>query len=94
MIKVSFAATRPRAPIALAIPVRSEDMLDDRLGALDEAAAHRSPRAAEAQRFERELGAIAETFVAEGDGARRLLVVGLGGQPGRRWRLTSGSAAR
>ncbi len=34
---------------------------------------------AEAQRFERETGGLAEAFVAEGDLVRRLLLVGLGG---------------
>ena len=38
------------------------------------------PRSAEAQRFEREAAAIAETFVDEGDALRRLLLVGLGGK--------------
>ena len=79
MIKVSFAAKRPEGAYALAIPVRGEDMLHDRLAGLDEAARTLAVRAAEAQRFEREVGAIAETFVDEGDAVRRLLLVGLGG---------------
>ena len=80
MIKVSFAATRPDGAYALAIPARSDDALEARLGALGESAAL-AARAAEAQRFERELGGIAETFLAEGDAVRRLLILGLGGQP-------------
>ena len=80
MIKVSFAATRPEGAYALAIPARSDDALEARLGALGDSAATVA-RTAEAQRFERELGGIAETFLAEGDEVRRLLVVGLGGQP-------------
>ena len=51
-------------------------------------------RAAEAQRFERESAAIAETFVDEGDAVRRLLLVGLGGAARTTTALTSGSAAR
>ena len=78
MIKVSFAAKRPPGAYALAIPVRSEDMLHDRLAGLDEAARTLAARSAEAQRFEREAGAIAETFVDDGDVARRLLLVGYG----------------
>ena len=78
MIKVSFAPTRPEGAYALAVPVRSEDMLHDRLAHLDERARTLAVRSAEAQRFERELGAIAETFIEEGDAARRLLLVGYG----------------
>jgi leucyl aminopeptidase len=82
VIKVTFAAKRPEGAYALAIPVRGEDMLHDRLAGLDGAARTLAIRSAEAQRFEREIGAVAETFLAEGDGARRLLIVGLGGAPG------------
>ena len=78
MIKVSFAAQRPKGAYALAIPVRSEDMLHDRLAGFDEAARTLAERSAEAQRFEREIGAIAETFIDEGGAARRLLLVGYG----------------
>lgn len=78
MIKVSFAADRPEGAYALAIPVGSEDMLHDRLDRLDEAARTLAARSAEAQRFERELGAIAETFIDEAGAARRVLLVGYG----------------
>ncbi len=78
MIKVSFAARRPDGAYALAIPVRSEDMLHDRLAGLDETARTLAVRSAEAQRFEREVGAIAETFIDDGNLARRLLLVGYG----------------
>jgi leucyl aminopeptidase len=79
-MKVTFAAQRPEGSYALAIPVRSEDMLSDRLAGLDEAARRLAGRAAEAQRFEREPAAVAEAFVAEGEQARRVLLVGLGGK--------------
>jgi leucyl aminopeptidase len=81
-MKVSFASTRPEGSYALALPIWGEDMLTDRLAGLDPAAAKLAARAAEAQRFEREAAAIAETFVVEGERARRLLLVGLGGKPG------------
>jgi leucyl aminopeptidase len=80
VIKVEFAATRPEGAYALAIPARSDDALEARLGALGDSAGL-AARAAEAQRIERELGSVAETFIADGDGVRRLLVVGLGAQP-------------
>jgi leucyl aminopeptidase len=79
-LKISFAAQRPSGPYALAIPVWSEDMLADRLAALPEPARTLAARAADAQRFERELAAVAETFVDEEGTARRLLLVGLGGR--------------
>ncbi len=79
-MKVSFAAQRPEGSYALAIPVWSEDMLAERLSGIDEAGRALAARAAEAQRFEREAAAIAESFVSEGDSARRLLIVGLGGK--------------
>src|SRR5688572_4714052 len=78
VIKVSFAAKRPGGAYALAIPVRSEDMLHDRLAGLDEPARTLAARSAEAQRFEREVGAIAETFIEDGNLTRRLLLVGYG----------------
>ncbi|TMJ17055.1 MAG: leucyl aminopeptidase [Alphaproteobacteria bacterium] len=77
-MKISFAAQRPAGSYALAIPVRSEDMLGDRLQGFDDSARTLAARAAEAQRFERETASVAEVFVPEGEGARRLLVVGLG----------------
>jgi len=78
VIKVSFAAKRPSGAYALAIPVRSEDMLQDRLAGLDGPARTLAARSAEAQRFEREVGAIAETFIEDGKQLRRLLLVGYG----------------
>ncbi len=79
-MKVSFSASRPAGSYALAIPVRSEDMLTDRLASLGEPARRLAARAAEAQRFERELGTVAEAFVDEGEGVRRILLVGMGGK--------------
>jgi leucyl aminopeptidase len=79
-VKVSFVDARPQGAFALALPVWGETMLAERLSGLDENARRLAARAAEAQRFEREAGAVAETFYAEGDVARRLLLVGLGGK--------------
>ena len=77
-MKISFAAERPEGSYALAIPAWSEDVLTDRLSSLDEAGRTLAARAAEAQRFEREAAAVAESFVNLGDRVRRLLIVGLG----------------
>ncbi|MBV8685171.1 MAG: leucyl aminopeptidase [Alphaproteobacteria bacterium] len=77
-MKISFAEGRPTGAYALALPVWSDDMLNDRLQSLAEPSRTLAARAAEAQRFEREPGSIAETFVQDGDQVRRLLLVGLG----------------
>ena len=79
-MKISFAQQRPDGPYALAIPLRSEDQIADRLSGFDEAGRNLAIRAADAQRFDREAAAIAESFVSDGDSARRLLLVGLGGK--------------
>ena len=79
-MKVTFADVRPQGAYALALPVWSETMLNERLSGLDENARRLAARAAEAQRFEREPAAIAETFYADGETARRLLFAGLGGK--------------
>src|SRR5918998_4113000 len=79
-MKVSFSPDRPTGSYALALPVWSEDMLAERLSGFEEGARSLAARAAEAQRFEREDATIAETFVNEGDAARRLLLIGLGGK--------------
>ena len=97
MIKVRFAARRPEGAHALAIPVRSEDMLHERLAGLDEPARSLAARSAEAQRFEREVGAIAETFVEQDGQVRRLLLVGYGGrqdEPSAHERVGGALAAR
>ena len=82
MINVRFASRRPQGAYALAIPIAGEAMLHERLGGLDANARALVARSAEAQRFEREVGAIAETFVGEGENVRRLLLVGFGSVTG------------
>jgi leucyl aminopeptidase len=79
-MNVTFAEARPDGHYALAVPLWSEDLLTDRLFGLDEQARILAARAAEAQGFEREAGSIVESFVTNGDIARRLLLVGLGGK--------------
>jgi leucyl aminopeptidase len=80
VIKVSFAAARPQGAYALAIPVRGEETVADRLASLDEGARTLAARAADAQRFEREAGVTVEMYIDEGVVVRRLVLVGLGGQ--------------
>jgi leucyl aminopeptidase len=80
LLKVQFAAARPTGAFALAIPVRGDDVVETRLAAFADAGSL-AARAAAAQRFERDLGSVAETFLADGEEVRRLLLVGLGTQP-------------
>jgi leucyl aminopeptidase len=77
-MKISFADQRPTGPFTLALPLWSEDMLGERLSAFAEPSRTVAARAAEAQRFERELGGVAESFVDDGGTVRRLLLAGLG----------------
>jgi leucyl aminopeptidase len=77
-MNVSFASERPSGSYALALLVWSEDMLSDRLSGVGEPARTLAARAADGQRFERELGGVAEAFIQDGDTFRRLLLVGLG----------------
>ena len=80
MLKVSFASRRPEGAYALAIPAWSEDMISERLSGFSEASQTLAARAADAQRFERELAAVAETFIDDAGTTRRVLLVGLGGK--------------
>jgi leucyl aminopeptidase len=77
-LKISFASQRPTGSFALALTVWSEEMLNDRLSGLPDGTRSLAARAAEAQRFERDAGSVAEVFIEEGGIARRLLLVGLG----------------
>ena len=79
MLKVSFAPRRPDGAYALAIPIWSEDMISERLAGFAEPSRTLAARAADAQRFDREPAAVAETFVDDDGQARRVLLVGLGG---------------
>ncbi|HEY0413637.1 MAG TPA: leucyl aminopeptidase [Allosphingosinicella sp.] len=77
-MKIRFASERPAGAYALAIPVWSDDLLNERLQGLEEPGRTLAARAAEAQRFEREPAAVAEAFVQDGEQVRRVLLVGLG----------------
>ncbi|HEY0148605.1 MAG TPA: leucyl aminopeptidase [Allosphingosinicella sp.] len=81
-MKISFASQRPTGSFALAIPAWSEDLLNERLSSLPEAARSLAARAAEAQRFEREAASVAEVFIEDEGTARRVLLVGLGAHRG------------
>jgi leucyl aminopeptidase len=78
-LTVRFAARRPEGVHVLALPLAAGAVDQARLAGLGEDAAF-AARAAAAARFEGEAGAIAEIFVPAGEGARRVLLVGLGAQ--------------
>jgi len=74
-MKIRFADSRPAGDHALVLPVAGKsraalDSLGGERAAVDAALAR--------QRFDGDSGSAAELFVREGDGVRRLLVVGLG----------------
>jgi leucyl aminopeptidase len=77
-MNVRFADRRPDGAYALALPLASGAPDADRLAPLGGSAAAFASRAAAAARFEGEAGTIAEIYVPEGDGVRRVLLAGLG----------------
>ncbi|TVV72869.1 leucyl aminopeptidase [Sphingomonas solaris] len=80
-MQVRFAAQRPTGAFALALLVPGGSGAAERAG-LDAAQAPLARAAAAAARFEGEAGSIAELFVPEADGARRVLLVGTGTRNG------------
>ena len=91
---VSFAAQRPEGAFALALPLAAGPVSPECLTGVDAAMRHIVVRAAEAARFEGETAAIVELFVGEGEGVRRLLLVGIGSGPDGHERAGGALAAR
>ena len=77
-MKIEFSATRAVDAAVVALPVEKEGLDRVAFGDLDAAAQTLALAAARAARFDGETGAIVETFVPSGDGARRLLLLGVG----------------
>ncbi|WP_419825303.1 leucyl aminopeptidase [Sphingomonas sp.] len=77
MLSVRFADARPAGSHVLVVPVASGKVEPGALGALGDAAAF-AARAAAAARFEGEAASVAEIYVAAGEGASRVLLVGTG----------------
>ncbi|WP_299328534.1 leucyl aminopeptidase [Parasphingopyxis sp.] len=90
---VSFAASVPDDTSALILPIRKGDSPDAVTKALPEDAAAALKRAAEASRFEGDLGAIVEIFADTHAGTRRILLVGIGKQPDAESLQKAGGAA-
>jgi leucyl aminopeptidase len=74
---VRFAPARPEGTYVLALPIAA-GTLTDRIAGLAPGAREIAQRAAEAGRFDGETASIAEAFVPEEAGVRRLLLVGTG----------------
>ncbi len=77
-MQVRFVDRRPEGAYALAVAFAGGAPLSERLAALDPAIAGIAGRTAAATRFEGEAGSLVELFVAEGEGARRVLLAGIG----------------
>ena len=77
-IRIRFAAAQPEGDHALALPIRKGADFPAALPGLDAAGVALAKAAAAAARFEGEVGATAELVVAQGQGARRVVLFGLG----------------
>jgi leucyl aminopeptidase len=77
-MRIRFAAAQPEGDHALALPIRKGADFPTNLPGLDAAGAALARAAAAAARFEGEVGATAELVVADGQGARRIVLFGLG----------------
>ena len=77
-MKIEFTATRAADAAVVALPVEKEGLDRVAFGDLDAGAQALALAAARAARFDGEAGAIVEAFVPMGDGARRLLLLGVG----------------
>ncbi|MBA3878620.1 MAG: leucyl aminopeptidase [Sphingobium sp.] len=77
-MKIEFSAARAADAAVVALPVEKEGLDRVAFGDLDAAAQTLALAAARAARFDGEAGAIVETFVPSGDGALRLLLLGVG----------------
>ncbi|CAA9521051.1 MAG: Cytosol aminopeptidase PepA [uncultured Sphingomonadaceae bacterium] len=91
-MQISFASTRPEGAHALALVVAAGASLDGLTG-LDAGAARLVAEAAKAARFDGEATKVVELFVAEGEGVRRLLLLGLGKDPAEPGELQRAGAA-
>jgi leucyl aminopeptidase len=77
-MRIRFAAAQPEGDHALAFPIRKGADFPASLPGLDAAGASLAKAAAAAARFDGDVGATAELVVADGSGARRVVLFGLG----------------
>lgn len=77
-MRVTFSAGRPADAAVIALPVEKDGIDRVPAGTLDDATLALARGAAKAGRFEGETGSIVEIFVPGGDGASRVLLLGVG----------------
>ncbi|WP_343519797.1 leucyl aminopeptidase [Sphingomonas sp.] len=77
-MRVTFSATRPVDAAVIALPVEKDGIDRMPAGTLDDATLALARGAAKAGRFEGEAGSIVEIFVPGGEGANRVLLLGVG----------------
>jgi leucyl aminopeptidase len=77
-MNVTFAAHRPAETPVLALPVTKAGAAAIAPAGLDESARAIVAAAAAGQRFKGEAGSVAEAYVAAGEGATRILLLGVG----------------
>ena len=95
-MQIRFAPTRPDGSHALALPVAGSGVVE-RLAGLDPTVRALAAGAAKAGRFDGEAAKTVELFVPESEGARRLVLLGLGGnasEPGTLQRAGAALAAK
>ncbi|RHW16401.1 leucyl aminopeptidase [Sphingomonas gilva] len=91
-MKVRFADTAPdRMPIAY--PIAKGGLAGTAIGGLGADASTLVRASAAGVRFEGEAGTIAEAFIAEGKGTRRIILVGTGGGTPQEWERAGGAVA-
>ncbi|MFT3978451.1 MAG: M17 family peptidase N-terminal domain-containing protein, partial [Sphingomonas bacterium] len=77
-MKIVFAPSRPSDAEAVAFVVKKDDVPAFALPGVDASARAVLAAAATGQRFEGEAGGVAEAYVGEGEGVRRILLLGVG----------------
>jgi leucyl aminopeptidase len=88
---IEFVATPAADAALLALPVEKDGLERARLGVLPAQAQALVRGAAAAASFDGEAGAIAEVFVPEGEGVRRIALVGVGGGSEPDWERAGGA---
>ncbi|MFN3434310.1 MAG: leucyl aminopeptidase [Sphingomonas sp.] len=90
-MQIAFAPTVPADAAIVALPVEKDLAGRTRWPGLADAHQALGTAAAKAARFDGEAGGIVEMFVAEGDGTRRVLLVGVGAGGEADWEKAGGA---
>ncbi len=90
-MKISFAVTPAADAPVLALPVETGGMVRLSGDTLGEAGLRLARAASAGNRFEGEAGGLVELFVPAGEGARRVLLLGVGGGSEAEWEKAGGA---